>query len=274
MEQRTQEWFDARKYRITASAVGAIMGLSPHGSREKVMDRMIKEYRGEQIEQLDNVALSYGVFHESGAIVEFELETGFRVEPAPFVPYEDWLGASPDGYVSDGAIIEVKCPYSLKDGGEHKSITEQMHYYAQVQMQLLCTGYDRAYFFQWSPYSTMTETVQRDEEFIISMILALQSFWDEYLIRREKTSSVELEAMMLEYISLKNEIKNLQERQKALLDGLVALSDNMNNEIAGHKLYKTTRAGSIAYGQIVKELLPDMDLEPYRGASSEFWSVK
>jgi len=274
IKQRTAEWYNARKGRITASAVGAIMRLSPHSSREAVMKRMIKEYRGEESKQLDNVALAYGIFHEAGAIVEFEMETGLKVTPASFVPYGIWLGASPDGYVSDGALIEVKCPYRLKDGGEHIGIDKQRHYYAQVQMQLLCTGYDRAYFFQWSPNSTMTETVERDDAFIAEMLVELRAFWSEYIIRREKSVTAEAEEMMMEYLALKDEIKNLQEKQKSLLEGMIVLSDGLNTEIAGHKLYKTTRAGSIAYAQIVKEKLPDLDLEPYRGNATEFWSIK
>ncbi len=177
IQQRTPEWYDARKGRITASLVGAILGLSPHKTREDVMEQMI---RG-QVQEADNPALNYGIFHEPGAIVEFEMETALEVEPAPFVPYEDWLGASPDGYVSDGSLIEVKCPFRLRNGGKHISIEKQKHYYAQVQTQLFCTGYKKAYFFQWSPFSTMTEVVEYDEAFVEDMLVKLRDFWDEYI---------------------------------------------------------------------------------------------
>lgn len=46
MEQRSEEWFEARKNRITASAVGAILGNAPYATRDDVMRRMVREYHG------------------------------------------------------------------------------------------------------------------------------------------------------------------------------------------------------------------------------------
>ena len=106
--QRSEEWFKQREGRITASAVGAIMGYAPYLTRDDVMLQMLnigKKFDG-------NIATEWGTFNENGAVAEFEIETGLSVVPAAFVPYLDWLGASPDGYVSDGKLIEIKCPYS------------------------------------------------------------------------------------------------------------------------------------------------------------------
>lgn len=174
-EQRSPEWFKQREGRITASAIGAIMGYAPYSSRDDVMERMIfgDNFQG-------NAATEWGTFNESGAIFEFEMETGLKVEPAPFVPFEDWMGASPDGYVNDGRLIEVKCPYGIRKEGSFKSITEQMHYYCQIQMQLLCTKKDECYFFQWTPHSTMLEIVIRDNDFIKDMLIEARNFYEEY----------------------------------------------------------------------------------------------
>ena len=45
-------------------------------------------------------------------------------------------------------------------------------------------------------------------------------------------------------------------------------------EIDGHAVTLSSRAGSVSYAKVVQEHLPDVDLEPYRGASSETLTVK
>ena len=44
--------------------------------------------------------------------------------------------------------------------------------------------------------------------------------------------------------------------------------------VDGREVALTTRAGAVAYAKIVKEHLPDLDVEPYRGSSSEVLSIK
>lgn len=282
-EQRSPEWFESRKCRITASAVGAIMGLAPYQTRDGVMRRMVREYHGQESEFKGNSATEWGTFNEEGAIRQFEMETGLNVAPAPFIKCGDYYGASPDGFVSDGSIIEVKCPYGLRNGGEFKSIKDQPHYYAQVQFQLYVTNVTRAFFYQWSPFGSMIEIVDYDVGFVENMLKECEKLYNEYLIEREFPNakkyldieqSDELDDMMKQYIFYKSEKERLDEKMKELLSGMVALTDGIGGEIAGHKLYKTTKQGAISYAKALKDLLPDADLEPYRGESSEYWSIK
>lgn len=290
-EQRSPEWYESRKHRITASAVGSIMGLAPYGSRADVMRRMVREYHNATQEFTGNAATEYGTFHEQLAVLDFEMETGNKVEPAPFIKYGGFYGASPDGYVKTllgDFLLEIKCPYGLRNGGEFKSINDQKHYYAQIQMQLLCTNYDECYFYQWHSQGSKLENVVRDEEFIEKMVKECEEFYNEYLTERElpnaekyltdKTKKVhtddELTAMMEEFQSLKRVKDQADERQKELLSGMVALTDEKGGSIAGHTLFKTEKAGAISYSKAIKELLPDANLEPYRGKPSEYWTVK
>jgi putative phage-type endonuclease len=285
-EQRTEEWFKQRKHRITASAVGSIMGLAPYGSRADVMRRMVREYHNAPSEFNGNAATEYGTFHEEGAIAEFCMETGLQVINAPFVQMGAFFGASPDGFVSDGRLIEVKCPYGLRNGGDFKSIDDQKHYYAQIQMQLFCTNSEECYFFQWSQHDTKTEIVKRDDSFIVYMLRECNDFYQEYKEEiknaekylTDKTKKVfdedELTSMMTEYQALKRQKEKIEERQKEILSGMVALTDDKGGSIAGHTLFKTEKAGAISYSKAIKELLPSADLEPYRGNKTEYWSIK
>ena len=138
-KQLSPEWFSARIGRVTGSSAGAILGLSPFSSRDEVMRRMVREYHGAESERKDNPAVTYGRNHESGAILDFRMETGLDVEEVGFLPYEDWLGASPDGLTSDGGILETKVPFSLRKSEDpnFKTLADQPHYYAQVQLSLI-----------------------------------------------------------------------------------------------------------------------------------------
>ena len=40
-----------------------------------------------------------------------------------------------------------------------KSLLEQPHYYAQLQIEMLCANQDNVDFYQWSQYGDMLETV-------------------------------------------------------------------------------------------------------------------
>ena len=44
MQQNTPEWHAARKGRVTASMVGAILGVAPYMTRADAMRRMVRDY--------------------------------------------------------------------------------------------------------------------------------------------------------------------------------------------------------------------------------------
>lgn len=290
IEQRTHEWFEQRKGRITASAVGAIMGLAPYQTRNDVMRRMVREYFNYPSEFNGNAATEWGTFNEAGAISEFEMTTGLKVTPAPFVSYGNYLGASPDGYINNGRIIEVKCPYGLRNGGDFKFIDAQKHYYAQIQMQLLCTNKTECVFYQWSPFDTRMEIVDFDSEFCDEMLKECERFYSEYLeniakneaelahFLNDKTKKVfddeALAGTMKDYQYLKIEKEKIDEKMKELLAEMVALTDNEGGKIYGYTLFKTEKQGAISYAKAIKELLPNADLEPYRGKKSISWGIR
>ena len=118
MEQRSEEWFEARKGRVTASMVGAILGVSPNLSRAGAMRRMVREREGAPAEFTGNIATDYGEANEEGAVAEYYLETGNRVDKVGFVTKEDWAGCSPDGLIGSDGGLEAKCPFGKRKEGE------------------------------------------------------------------------------------------------------------------------------------------------------------
>ena len=157
MEQRSEEWFEARKGRVTASMVGAILGVSPNLSRAGAMRRMVRDAHGAEPEFTGNIATQYGERNEDGAVDEYYMETGNKVQKVGFVTKEDWAGCSPDGLINDDGGLEAKCPFGKRETGELLPLAEQPHYYAQVQFSLWVTGRKFWHFYQWTAHQTKLE---------------------------------------------------------------------------------------------------------------------
>ena len=286
MEQRSPEWFAARKGRITGSMVGAILGLDPNTTRDEAMRRMVRAYQGLPSEFVGNIATSWGTNHEEEAREDFEYDQGCIVGEASFVvhPKLDWLGASPDGYISNYALLEIKCPYGLRDKPQpvpFKTIKEQPHYYAQMQIQMYCTDRVSCYFWQWTPYDHDLTIVDYDPIWIEVNLPKLEAFYNEFLAICDEVSEEKLEIdtpilrqRLAEYDDLAKVIKDAEARREEILNALVFESAGEDAVICGRKLTQVHRAGSVSYAKAIKELAPDANLEKWRGEPSTYWTLK
>ena len=287
MEQRSPEWFAARKGRITASNVGAILGYSPFRTAGDTLRAMVREYHGAESEFKGNIATQWGTNHEDGAIIEYELITNRKVEKCGFYTYEHWLGASPDGLIGDDGLIEVKCPFSLRneEKPQFKTIFEQMHYFCQIQIQLFILDRQWCDFVQWCPADLKIERVQRAPEFIKTMLHELRDFFQQYQIaiqnpnehlgdKQFSISTMDAKRLLAEYDDQCAIMEAASNRKQELLAKIVSLANNKDALICGRSLKKTQRAGAVSYAKVVKDHLPDLDLEQYRGKPSEYWVLK
>lgn len=286
IEQRTEEWFEQRKGRVTASSVGAILGLSPYMKREDVMRNMVREYHGYEREFKGNQATEYGTFHEDMAVMDYQLKIGNVVAKTGFHAYENWLGASPDGIIDMWTLIEIKCPYGQRDKipPVFKTLEQQPHYYAQIQIQMFVTKTNKCDFYQWSPNGDSLETIAYDESWIEKHIPILKAFYDDYLLQRmfpdqylqdkRATNNTNSTAYRVEYyFELKAQIAELDALAKGVLEQIVKDCNEKDSDINGHKLTKVVRKGAVSYAKAVKELLPNADLTPYMGEQSEYWRL-
>ena len=288
MEQRSEEWFKARSGRITAPSVGAILGNAPYATRADVMRRMVREWHGAESEFTGNIATEYGTNNEAGAVVEYTMETANKVEAVGFITVEDWAGCSPYGFIDgENGGLEVKCPFGLRkdENPQFKTLKEQPHYYDQVQFSLWVTGRKFWHFFQWSPVATKLECVLPDQDWRGECLPKLRQFYAEYLAEREtpedhlapkrhEIDTPEAHRIMAEYDQICEAIENATARKAELIADMVRISGDKNAVFAGRNLTKTERAGSISYAKAIKELLPDADLEKWRGKPSSYWWVK
>jgi putative phage-type endonuclease len=278
MEQRSDEWFKARKGRITGSVVGAILGYAPYMSRDDVMRSMVRSYHNQANEFTGNAATQWGTVMEETAKADFEITTGHDVEDAPFVQWdEDWLGASPDGYVGDDELLEIKCPYGLRNQSPtiFKSIDEQPHYYAQIQIQLLVTERVGCYFFQWSPHGNQSEYVPFDPEWINENLPKLREFYAEYLNERDHNAWKHIDGgeFSKRYKLAKAALEVAKVEMEEAKEALINATDGKGGKIGDITVTRVAKKGNISYQKALKELAPNADLEVYRGKDSEYWRI-
>ena len=165
-EQRTQEWRQARVGMITASRVGGILGHSPYSSPARVLREMVREANG-VFEELSGPQIRWGNDNEEAAVESYSYfwGAGSTLAKAGFeVSHEvSYLGASPDRFVDSNGLLEVKCPYGIRDDDPpfFKSIGELPHYMDQIQLQLMVTGRLWCDFYQWAPHGAVPRGPER-----------------------------------------------------------------------------------------------------------------
>jgi putative phage-type endonuclease len=282
-KQRSNAWFEKRKGRVTGSNVGAILGLNKYKTADDVLREMVRAWHGAEREFEGNQATEWGTFNEDGAIAEYQMETGNKVEECGFFvhPEHEWLGASPDGLIGADGTVEIKCPYGKRDSADFKPLDDQPHYAAQVQIEMACTGRTWCHFYQWSPKGTKLERVEIDPLFLEWAIPELRRFHDRFLSeidnpehlqpKRKQINSAIAEKLVQEYDELTEALERASQRKKEILDTLVLLAKERDAEICGKKLTKVERKGSIDYKRIPE--LAGVNLEQYRKASSSYWRL-
>lgn len=130
--QRTQEWYDLRKQRLTASDTAQAIGVGKFGTRDQLVQKKVNEVLGVP----DNFpkhlpALKWGVMFEAMAsrcYAQSRYDINIHEFGLIAHPKVECYGASPDGITDLGIMIEIKCPYKRK-------ITGQVPEYYELQIQ-------------------------------------------------------------------------------------------------------------------------------------------
>jgi len=139
MEQGSDEWFEIRKLKMTASNAQAIatagVGL------ETYITNLVSEYLSSaEKEKFSNEHTERGHELEETARALYELEKDFNVEQVGFIEYDEYIGCSPDGLVGEYGGLEIKCPSDSVYFKQIISDSIPMNYVWQVQMNLFITG--------------------------------------------------------------------------------------------------------------------------------------
>ena len=155
--QGTDEWFAARLGKVTASRVADVIAKTKTGysaSRDNYMAQLVCErLTGQKGESFTNAAMQWGTETEPQARAAYSAARFEIVEEVGFVnhPTIEAAGASPDGFVGDLGLIEIKCPNTATHIDTLLSQTVPSKYNTQMQWQMICTGKHFCDFVSYDP---------------------------------------------------------------------------------------------------------------------------
>lgn len=145
MEQRTEEWFNARIGKVTASNLSNVTAFTKSGEsayRKNYRHQLVTErLTGKPTEIYVNQAMQHGIDTEDEAR-DFYVFKYNDVEEVGFIdhPTIDMAGASPDGLVGDDGLIEIKCRQPQNHTETLISNQIPSRYRLQMFWQMACTG--------------------------------------------------------------------------------------------------------------------------------------
>ncbi len=159
IEQRSAEWFEMRKGRITSSEIYKIMGKGELTETAKtyLLEKVCELYGG-VTEPATGAALTWGTELEPVAIEHYEKLTESKVDKASFIPVGQHYGGSPDGLIPKEGIIEVKCPFKSANHFKHGMINSAEkfkkiapNYYWQCVSNMVCAEAKWCDFISYDP---------------------------------------------------------------------------------------------------------------------------
>ena len=198
-EQRSPEWFNQRKDKLTSSDAATVLDMNPYSKPNELL------YQKCGIERpfVSNAATLHGQRYEDTAIEIYCRITGkvnynfgllcycdIHKDYSDYNKELDFLGGSPDGIAEsidnpeiEPILIEVKCPYRRKivDGLIPNC------YIPQVQLNLLICNLNVADFIEYSPMDNKINIVRiyRDNYWLNKNIPILCNFWKNVIKYRE-----------------------------------------------------------------------------------------
>ena len=187
IEQRSPEWFNIRRGRITSSEIYKIMGEGK--SKTESLSETAKTYLLEKIseklggfkESAVGTSLDWGTDLEETARKIYQASTGNIASICSFISVTDHYGGSPDSIVDPDGTVEIKCPYNsvnhfkyglIKTPQDFKKASPA--YYYQCISHMNVTGAKWCDFVSFDPrvnvdYMMFVFRLERDEVEIKNM---------------------------------------------------------------------------------------------------------
>ena len=293
-----------RKGAITASEIGAIAGNGRFAKREDIIRRKVREAHGLPNEFIGNVATQWGHDNEAQAVKEFEFlhsEVLCHGEQQQFVDmtiaFDDMelrAGCTPDGLLALDGLLEVKCPYGIRNQVPDAAayLEKAPEYIDQVQWQLMVTGRSWCAFAVWTTQGIDCLTINADAEHQERLIEVAAEFQreldailadpekqkpyltdkkskkDDAIERSDSDYAAAAEAYRIAYAAAVQAQDALDTAKQALID----LTEGLNVKGCGVSIIHSTRAGAVDYKLI--PVLKGLDLEPFRKAPTTTVTVR
>lgn len=144
--QGSPEWIAARVGSVGASRISDIIAKTKTGystSRANYAAELVAErLTGAPAERFTNAAMAWGTEKEPDARAAYEFIHDVTVELVGIVKHPKIAGAhaSPDGYVGDTGLTEIKCPLTATHIDTLLRGQVPDKYEVQMLWQMACTG--------------------------------------------------------------------------------------------------------------------------------------
>ena len=197
MEQRTDEWFQARLGKVTASRISDVLAKTKTGysiSRQNYLVQLVTErLTGQKADSFFmNQAMQDGVDREPIARKLYEALNDIEVEEVGFYdhPRIAMSGASPDGLLPEllvfgTGLVEIKCPIETTHTNTLMSKKMPNKYNSQIQWQMACVpGVKFCDFVSYNPnfppeMQLFVSRVEKDLQYILELEAEVEQFLKE-----------------------------------------------------------------------------------------------
>ena len=196
IEQRTDEWFQQRLGKVTASRISDVIAKTKTGvstSRQNYLVQLVSErLTGKKGDSFVNQAMLDGIERESAARSLYMLNKDVDVTEVGFFdhPIIKNSGASPDGAVNAeeegkyAGLIEIKSPIETTHTNTLMSKSIPSKYIPQMQWQMACTGAKWVDFVSYNPnfpveLQLFVSRVDRYDAYIAELAAEVVKFLDE-----------------------------------------------------------------------------------------------
>jgi len=191
MEQRSDEWFQTRLGKVTASRISDVIAKTKTGvstSRYNYLIQLVSERltgkKGDNV--FINQAMQDGIEREEVARTLYTLKHG-EVDEVGFIdhPTIAMSGASPDGALHGvNGGIEIKCPIETTHTNTLMTQSVPTKYIPQMQWQMACAGYDFVDFISYNPnfpdhLQLFVKRLDRDNDYIRQLESEVSAFLAE-----------------------------------------------------------------------------------------------
>ena len=198
IEQRTEEWFQQRLGKVTASRISDVIAKTKTGvstSRQNYLVQLVSErITGKKGDSFVNQAMLDGIERESDARELYMRTRGVSVTEVGFFdhPVIKNSGASPDGAVNAeeegkyAGLIEIKCPIETTHTNTLMSKSVPSKYKPQIQWQMASVSPNVKWvdFISFIPnfpdtMQLFVARVERDNDYIAELEAEVIKFLDE-----------------------------------------------------------------------------------------------
>ena len=187
MEQKSDEWYQARLGKVTASRVASVLAKKDSSTRaDYLTDLVLERLTGNPTEMFVSSAMQWGTDTEPQARMAYEAHTNNLVDEVGFIDHPTIVnfGCSPDGVVGEEGLIEIKCMSSKNAIETLIAGKAPTKYIPQMQTQMAVMNRQWCDFVSFDPrlpeeLQLFVIRVNRDDEYIAKLEEEVTAFLEE-----------------------------------------------------------------------------------------------